>query len=152
MSDETEKQILEEMRRQTELGQKLNQRTLRANLILVLALLIAVAVLVTVRFREKPKPVSPVVDSWREASSLANKGDFQKAIEMTQRLIQQHPKYYYGYSVLGAFYLETENLKKAEENYAKAYELLPTEENEKMLAAIRKVLAKENSDSAQPNK
>lgn len=42
---------------------------------------------------------------------------------------------------------ESGDWKKAEENYAKAYELFPTEENEKNLKAIREAMKKKQKGS-----
>ena len=52
--------------------------------------------------------------------------------------IHKYPDDYYGYTYLGYIYLATGDVQNAETSYRTACELLPTEENERILAAIEK--------------
>lgn len=138
MNAETEKQILCELRKQN-----------RMNVIGIVWLgIFVVLFVVSIAFRDRIasslRTSSPCVDSWREARALVDKEDYQKGTEMIRRLIAKYPDYYYGYKLLGSVEQELGNLKETEVNYAKAYDLFPTEDNEKDLAAIRKAIEKKN--------
>ena len=138
MDTETEKQILAELRKQN-----------RINVIgLVWLGVLVVLFVVILAFRDRItsscRTGVPPSDSWREANALVDKGDFQKGTEMIRRLIAKHPDYYYGYKLMGCVEHELGNLEETEVNYAKAYDLFPTEDNEKDLAAIRKAIEKKN--------
>lgn len=77
--------------------------------------------------------------SWQQVQLLVDRTDYEKAIEISQNLINKHPNYWYGYSLLGNIYLALGDLRKAEVNYALAYDLFPSAENEKTLKAIRRI-------------
>ena|SRR3989304_4989366 len=143
MNEETEGRILDELRNLNASARKANR--IAAIAISILGVFVALSLL-TIPLREhmyfRSKSTSQAADSWREARSLLDQGEIQKGREMTQRLVQKHPHYYYGYVLLGSLNQEEGKLKQAEENYAKAYNLFPTEENEKNLAAIRKAIEK----------
>ena len=78
-------------------------------------------------------------DSWRDARRLVDKGELPKAREMISRLIAKNPRNFFGYRMLGFVEQEAGNVKESEANFARAWALFPSEENEKNLAAIRKV-------------
>ncbi len=84
------------------------------------------------------------VDSWTAVRAALDQGDYEKASNITQRLIVKRPNDYDGYTYLGYIALATGDLKSAETNYARAYALLPSEENEKTLNAVRLRAKKEN--------
>jgi len=143
MDNEIEKQILEELRKQN-----------RMNVIGIVCLCIFIMLFVAgIAFRGRIasslRPNTPSIDSWREANTLVDKGDFQKGTEMLHRLIAKHPDYYYGYKLMGCVELEQGNLEETEVNYAKAYDLFPSEDNEKDLAAIHKAIEKKNKPANQ---
>lgn len=146
MDTDIEKQILNELRNQTLLFKTVN----RVNIIVIVALMVILAFSTAAHWMPtKFKTVSPPVDTWIEARNILNKGDYQKSTEMTQRLLKKHPDYYYGYYLLGSLNQEIGNLNEAEVNYAKAYDLFPTEDNGKDLAAIRKAIEKKNKTANQ---
>lgn len=141
MDAETEKQILCELRKQN-----------RMSMICIVWLGVLVTLfVVSIAFRDRIASSlmagSLPTDSWREARTLVDKEDYKKGTEMIRRLIAKHPKYYYGYKLMGSVEQELGNLKETEENYAKAYDLFPSEDNEKDLAAIRKVIEKNKTVS-----
>jgi hypothetical protein len=78
--------------------------------------------------------------SWQQVQLLVDRAEYEKAIEISQSLIKKSPNYWYGYSHLGNIYLATGDLKKAETNYALAFDLFSSPENEKTLKAIRRTV------------
>ena len=82
-------------------------------------------------------------DNWRSASNEMDMLEFDKAAAIVQRLIDKNPNYYYGYSFLGYIALQKNELKEAEKQFARAYELFPTSDNEQKLRAVQKRLAAE---------
>ncbi len=83
-------------------------------------------------------------DSWTAVRAALDHGEHDKASDITQRLIAKWPNDYDGYTYLGYIALATGDLKFAETNYARAYALLPSEEHEKMLNAVRLRVKSEN--------
>lgn len=143
MEDELQKQILEELRKQTVMF----KRATKANLIFISVFLILMVTSIATRplierISAPSVATSQRTDSWYEARSLQDQCETQKAEEMAKRLIKKRPDFYYGYILLGSTQLELGKIQEAEVNYARAYDLFPTEENEKALAAVRKVLAR----------
>ncbi len=63
--------------------------------------------------------------------------------------LAKYPQDYYGHEYLGNIYLALGDSARAEQEYARAYELLPSENNEKMLTAIRKRRANEEKKTKQ---
>ncbi len=92
---------------------------------------------------------SPEIDSWHYARTLHSDGKLVEAEKMAQRLSKKYQDYDYGYALLGCWNQELGNLKEAESNYAKAYDLFPSEDNEKTLVAIRKALEKKKTSANQ---
>lgn len=135
MNDEIGKQILDEMRA--------HNRFNRKAAVVPLAVLVAF-VCVYIPFKEityrRGRATLQSSASWSEARSLLDRAEYTKALHMTRELVKKTPKWYYGYSLLGSIHQTMGDLSKAEENYARAYELFPTEENEKDLLAVRKAL------------
>ena len=143
MEEDIQKQILEELRRQTAMFKKVTKANTIAIAVFLVLLIISMALTPFIhRMLYSSKASSQRADSWQEARGLLDQGEYQRAQEMLQRLIKKHPDFYYGYAVLGSLHQELGNAKEAEVNYAKAYDLFPTEENKKTLTAIRMVLEK----------
>jgi cytochrome c-type biogenesis protein CcmH/NrfG len=80
-------------------------------------------------------------DSWERVRTAMSRQDFPTALSMAQALIASQPNYDYGHTYLGYVYLAMGDITNAETQYARAYELFPSEENGKNLAAVRKRLA-----------
>jgi tetratricopeptide (TPR) repeat protein len=141
MNEKGANDLLEELRKQTALFHRANRINLIAYIILGIFVVLTVAFFpLAHRIRASYRATPQVMDSWQDARNLIDKGDLVSGMAMTQRLISKNPKYYYGYALLGSVYHEMGDLKKAEENYDRAFELFPIEDNEKTLKAIRKAL------------
>ncbi len=139
MDEDFQKQILDTLRNQTVLAKTYNKIWLVIICVfIILAISIPLVSHKIIRSNTCPQPV----DSWQEVRNLRDRQDIDKAKEMVQRLIKNHPSYYWGYLELGYLYLELGNEKEAEENFARAYNLFPTKENEEKLDAVRKVIEK----------
>ena len=143
MTGDIQQEILDELRNQTAMFKKANK--INITVLCIFLALIAISMALTPyiqRMLYSSKASSQRSDSWQEARTLLDQGEYQRAQEMLQRLIKKHPDFYYGYALLGYLHQELGNAKEAEVNYAKAYDLFPTEENKKTLTAIRMVLEK----------
>jgi cytochrome c-type biogenesis protein CcmH/NrfG len=80
-------------------------------------------------------------ESWERVRTAMSRQDFPAALSMAQVLVTSQPNYDYGHTCLGYVYLAMGDITNAETQYARAYDLFPSEENEKNLAAVRKRLA-----------
>ena len=80
-------------------------------------------------------------DSWQQVRAAVDRGDCQKALSMAQALVSRQPDYAYGRAYLGFVYLALDDLTNAEAQYSRAYQLFPSEDGAKDLAAVRKRLA-----------
>ncbi len=67
--------------------------------------------------------------------------DFSAALSMAQALTARQPDYYYGHAFLGSIYLAMGDVTNSEAQYSRAYQLFPSEDGAKDLAAVRKRLA-----------
>jgi tetratricopeptide (TPR) repeat protein len=90
---------------------------------------------ISAAFRARETPP----DSWREARALMDRGDLQPSREMLGRMIARNPRNFYNHRLLGFVEQQRGNLVESEAAFARAFELFPSEENEKNLAAIRRV-------------
>ena len=141
MDTDTERQMLEELRAQTALLKSANKANWIGIASLgILVVLFVAAIALKDRITSSFKTSAASVDSWKDARALFDRDEFSKGKEMIHRLIAKHPDYYYGYTLMGAGEQRFGNLQEAESNYAKAYDLFPTEENGKDLVAIRKAI------------
>lgn len=143
MDGDVQQKILDELRIQSAMFRKAN----KINIGVTCVFLAVIAAFVALTPFIQSKLYSPTVstqrtDSWQEARTLIDQGEYQKGQEMLQRLIKRHPDYYYGYAVLGSLHQELGNMKEAEANYSKAYDLFPTEDNKKTVTALRTILEK----------
>ncbi len=143
-----EKQMLEELRKQTAIITKHARHNRISMFVAVILLFGVLGVLPFVpKIRSWTRPISAESDSWKKARCLHEViGKEAEGVAMVQRLIKKHPDYDYGYALLGWWQQELGNMKEAESNYAKACDLFPSEQNTKTLAAIRKAI--ENKKAA----
>ncbi len=151
MNEETERQILEELRKLNAIAAKAT----KANTVAMIALGIVLALFVaTIPLRHRllfhMQSSTQAPDSWRQARTLLDQDDVQKGKEMVERLLRKFPDYYYGHVLLASVYQETGDLEAAEMSYARAVELFPDEDNTKSLAAIRKAIQKKKESANQP--
>ena len=80
---------------------------------------------------------------WDKVQAAMRRGDSAAALRLSLLLVDRQPSYYYGHAYLGLIYLTMNDLANAEAEYLRAYQLFPSEENEKNLAAVRKRLTNE---------
>ena len=137
MEEETAREILGQLRRQNRLAWVA---------IVILIAFVCIYIPFRVLGSHRRSAAARSEPSWAEVGSLMDEAQYDKAMLMTRTLIEKSPDYYYGYSFLGGIYLAKGNFASAEQNFAKAYELFPTEENEKSLLAVRTVLAKQRAE------
>lgn len=76
-------------------------------------------------------------DSWASVRTAMDRDDFTTALAMARRLVARQPDYYYGHVCLGAVYLAVGDAASSEAQYERACQLFPSEEDAKLLAAVR---------------
>ncbi len=130
---DTNSQILQELR-------KLNRYTRSSIIVMIALLFVFIAIsLITIwkgPFRS-PSPQKTVV-SWDDVRCMRNSQQFAEALSSAKEIVQKTPGDWYGHSYLGFTYLEMGSLNDAQKEFAIAFKLWPTEDNEKNLKAIRK--------------
>ena len=139
MNEELNREILAELRKQTH---KLTQYNW-IGLACILLLVVVFGVYIYARQRLYSHPQHQEHDrapSWSQVEQAMDRLDHQRALSLAKALVERAPNYYYGHSFLGSIYLAMGDTKQAEAQYARAYELFPSEENEKSLRAVRKRL------------
>ena len=80
-------------------------------------------------------------NSWEQVRTVVGRQHFRRALAMAQTLVAARPDYAYGRVYLGYIYLALDDVTNAEAQYSQAYQLYPSEDYEKDLAAVRKRLA-----------
>jgi cytochrome c-type biogenesis protein CcmH/NrfG len=133
MSDDINQEVLAELRKMRTVSRRI--------FYLVLLLLIAAVLSFPVSRRLR---TSSLQDSWERVTTAMREQDFPQALSVAQTLVAREPGHYYGHAYLGAIYLATGDVANAEAEYSRAYDLFPSEENEKALTAIRKRLGSGN--------
>jgi tetratricopeptide (TPR) repeat protein len=73
---------------------------------------------------------------WYDVDQSVRRGDFDKAIQIGEKLILKTPHYPEAHRRLAGAYLAAGDVEKARRYYAEAFRLFPSEENEKSLAAM----------------
>ncbi len=139
MNDDITKQILEELREANQFNRKAHRFYST-----ILVIILIISIMLPFGFRQlgllKSRSQTEEKQTWRQVENLLDQAEYAKALELTHSLVKKSPNYWYGYSYLGTIYHAMGDVAKAEENYAKAHNLFPDEENEKTLKAIRKVI------------
>ena len=125
MSEEINREILIEIRK--------SRRSTQLLLAIIAILMLAVS------FAHQ-KPTEPD-HSWTAVQTAVKQLDFSRALTMAQANIARQPSDYYGHSYLGYIYLAMGDVTNSEAEYSRAYQLFPSEDNEKSLAAVRMRLA-----------
>lgn len=87
---------------------------------------------------------SPHATDWYDVDRSVRMGDFEKAIAIGEELILKMPQYPEAHERLGRAYLAAGKVEKAKEQFAEAFRLFPSEENEKLLSAIEKRIRAES--------
>lgn len=134
MDNDINQQILEELRKL----RKTNQWTSACAILVLLAFLIWAFLLIP------PRSAEP----WSQVSTAMRQSDYPKALQIAQKLTAEHPSDHYGHEYLGNIYLAIGDAAHAETEYARAYELLPSEAIQTKLDAIRK---RREREAAKPN-
>ena len=125
MSEDINQEILKEL-----------QKSRRSNQ--VLTAVIAIVLLLVTISHQKPAESD---HSWTAVQTAAKRLDYSRALTMAQANVARQPSDYYGHSYLGYIYLAMGDVTNSEAEYSRAYQLFPSEDNEKSLAAVRKRLA-----------
>jgi len=86
---------------------------------------------------------------WQSIEVALDRGENTKALSIAQSFVARQPGYHYSHATLGSVYVAMGDFTNAEAAYARAVELYPSEENEKVLAAIRKGLARDRAVKSQ---
>jgi hypothetical protein len=116
-----------------------NRMLIGVAVFIVLGILVAIIAerRVTKELSESVLPTATAA-SWGEVDRAMREGDLGKAAERGEAMITKMPGYPIGHEKLGIVYVSAGDLKKAEQHFAEAYRLLPTEANRQNLEAIRK--------------
>jgi len=134
MSEDINQEILTEIRKSRRSTQ-------------ILLPVIAIAILVVSLSHQKPAEPE---HSWTAVQTAIRQLDYPKALYLAKANVTRAPMDYYGYSYLGFIYLATGDVTNSEAQYLRAYELFPSEENEKNLSAIRKRIATTQAAQSSP--
>jgi tetratricopeptide (TPR) repeat protein len=141
MDDQIGKEILEELRKQTQHVKKTNTNNFYISIIV---LIIIGGIFFAGQYFSKKHSAQLNKEcplSWSEVRDSLDKCDYAKALSSATFLTERSPKHWLGYSYLGSIYTAMGDIKNAELNYLKAYELFPTKDNKDNLDAIRHVLS-----------
>jgi len=114
MSEDINQQILTEIRKSRRSTQ-------------ILLAVIAIVMLAVSFTHQKPAESD---HSWTAVQTAAKQAN-----------VARQPSDYYGHSYLGYIYLAVGDVTNSEAEYSRAYQLFPSEDNEKSLSAVRKRLA-----------
>ena len=143
----TDEPILNELRKISEWADMQRKMT-KWSLIFVavfIPALIIFGVVMEQRVSAKIESVgSEEAPDWYDVDQSVRRGDFDKAIQIGEKLIVKTPLYPEAHRRLAGAYLAAGNLERARQHYAEAFRLFPSEENEKSLAAIDRRLRSEN--------
>lgn len=98
----------------------------------------AYRVLTITKGHEKKSEKKVDILSWDQVGSLTEQGNYDEALRIAHSLLQKTASDWYSNSYVASVYLAKGDLANAEKYYATAYRLFPSEDNEKMLTAVRK--------------
>jgi len=133
MDDDVNQRILTELR--------LLRRSSNLAMIVCAALVVGVAVYLPLRHRSlstSRAPAQAQTDSWEAVRTAIDHVDYDRASSIAERILKRYPNDYYGHAFLGSVALATDRIEDAERHFSRTYDLLPSDENEKMLRAVRK--------------
>jgi len=142
MNENIDQQILAELR-------KLRQSSVFACYFAV-GVLIAGVVFIAIVRHDKQNAVQSTGQTrvWDDVSAAVHRQDFPRALSLAESIVARNTNDYYGYEYLGYIYMEMGDPTKAETQYSRAYELWPSENNQKNLAAVQRRLAGERTAGA----
>ena len=132
MSDNDVSVIVAELRRQTKIGMWMN-------LGVMLGLVLAVLASRHIRDSRRAQTIK-ALPTWEAVCDAKDQGDYPRALELATRRIEGAPNYAYGYAMRGSIYVILRQLQKAEADLAQAYDLWPSEDNQKDLDTIHRLM------------
>jgi len=132
--NEVLQEIVVELRRNRRLG----QWVCAVGLIALIALAVLVAFRTTVLSQRSSGP-------WTAIQSAMSEGECDRALALAKAQTAKGPRDYYGHEYLGMVYLAKGDAARAEKEYARAYELLPSRNVGEILKEIRGRLASPTS-------
>jgi tetratricopeptide (TPR) repeat protein len=89
-------------------------------------------------------PQKPEKPAWSDVDWKIRHADLDEAIRIGEELIQETPQYPEGHQRLALAYLAAGKTEQARQHYAQAFQLFPSEENERLLIAIDKRIKEGN--------
>ncbi|HZE57688.1 MAG TPA: DUF2007 domain-containing protein [Chthoniobacterales bacterium] len=87
---------------------------------------------------------------WLAITTASRHSDFEKARRLAESAVKRYPREYWSHEWLADVEFRANNLKGAEVEYQRAYDLLPNQEIKKRLQAIRIRTASQPSPSPSP--
>jgi len=130
MNQDVEVEILKELR----MARRANQLGIAFCILLVLGF----GCFLYWQHSHRTQQRAPQHESWEEVRAIFNSQQYDRALALARKLVEKHPNDDYGYAYYGNLLLAAGRVREAESNYLRAWELLPSEANEKMLQAIQK--------------
>ena len=136
--------ILAELRKigaWADMQRKITKRSFMVMAIVLPAVLIFGIVMIrreTAGLDDTALPLKPEKPTWGDVDWKVRHADLDEAIRLGEELIQKTPQYPEGHLRLASAYLAAGKTEQAREHYAQAFQLFPSEENEKLLIAIEK--------------
>ncbi len=88
------------------------------------------------------QPTKETKWEWYHVRNDIENGQLDDGFKKAQCLIKKSPNYDYGYTTLGNLFVVRNELEKAKDAFKKAYDIFPSEYNEKNLNAIIKKIDK----------
>ncbi len=123
--------------------------------VVMMALLIAMFLVIVVLFYvSHPSRFASQDDArpkaWTDVLGAMDRGEFDTALRIGTMLADRSPGYYYGHQVLATVHLAKGNLKRAEESYARSYQLFPMQPTRERLEAVRELLEQKEISPRNP--
>jgi tetratricopeptide (TPR) repeat protein len=116
---------------------------------IAIPILIIVGIVMENRFQasmgEFQLPEKAAESTWSDVDWNIRRANLDEAIRIGEELIQRMPQYSEGHRRLATAYLAAGKTAQAKQHYAEAYRLFPSEENEKLVAAIDRRIKEQNS-------
>jgi tetratricopeptide (TPR) repeat protein len=85
---------------------------------------------------------------WTSVNDAMHRYDYQGALILATKIVQQQPDDYYGHEYLGHIHLKMGNLNQAEAEYSRAYQLAPPESLREKLQEVRDKLQRASHPGA----
>jgi|ERR1041385_393983 tetratricopeptide (TPR) repeat protein len=87
---------------------------------------------------------------WQSIATASRNSDFEKARRVAETAVKRYPREYWSHEWLADVEFKANNLKGAEIEYQRAYDLLPNQEIRKRLQDIRNRMGAQPSPSPSP--